>query len=622
MDLNRRAFLGASAAVAASSPSFALIPRKPQANGDLTLDFEDAGGSTLNSGLRNKRVYSNAINYLDRKGGGTLFVPAKTYPFEGVSFCSATNVTVLAYGATFAGDDCRISILGDSVAYNIHGLTIVDTSGTASSYLLECSGTASHFKDLHLEKRPAAGGYIGYCREETSNVLFENVSFAGSNGIFLGGHDHEIRGGWAQADAGGDDCWALKSTQFPCYNIHISDFRAYGFAALVAVGSEIGTLGTDNPDHDLYVKNVVVENCLASACVHLAYIKPGGVKQDYRDGVVENILIRNCTHEDPNGASFRNSIYVSPGRGASVRGVIVEDLTVTARGMYPAAQLISPIYLRVLNSTNGAGAGGSIEDISISRIHCTDPFGGTAQSSAKGLPLDSLVGIEKQNSNIGKIGRVDVIDASLNGCARMAAFVGPNVEGPINLSGCTLANYAASIMSAKDKGSVLALSPILLKDITALPSASAPQDTRGILADSHPAKTVEYRGDISKLSLTSVPGGASIAQPIYSALRDAWISKVEITVAEEVVQNDVNFVRFVLRNSGTGEVIGSANTATGGLQLRSDTPTSINGAAQFSGHPPCLSKGAQLVLEISSSGSGAFLADPIVTIHAVPYGQG
>lgn len=591
------------------------------ASADLTLSFEDAGGSTLNTGAKNNKAYTNAIRYLTHKGGGRLLIPAKVYPFSGASVCTAANVMASGYGATFAGDNCCIAINPDSRGYNIEGLTLLETSGGTGTFLLHCYGSQCSFTDMHLEKNPPARGYIAYCREGTFGNLFENMSFSGSNGVFLSGHDHTIKGGWAES-YGNDDCWALKAPVTPCYNIQISGFQARGFAALVSIGSEIGSYQADDPTRSSFVKNVVVKDCSARECTYLAYIKPGGVEAyDYRDGLVEDVSILNCQLEDSSGIHFRDGVCVSPGRGAIVRGLTIQNLAITARGASPPVQPISPLYLRVLNSTNGAGTGASIDEVTVAGMQCNDPYGGVQSSgSIHSTPIHSLVTIEKVNSAVGEIGRVDVSDGVINGCARMALSVGPNVSGPISFAGCTFSDYAAGIYGSVDTGSVLAQSPVNLTDITASPSPNAPTDTRGVMGDNAPDKTIQYSGDVAHSSLASIQAGTAVNSPIYSAQRDTWISRVEITVGETIAQDDANYVQFTIRNGSNGDVLASTTSATKGLAFNAGIPTSINGAIQFTGEAAYLPKDAQLLVEISHGGQGADVMDPTFAVHCVPYG--
>jgi hypothetical protein len=589
-----------------------------QASG-LVLNFEEAGGSTLNSGEANNKAFTTAVRYLDRKGGGTLVVPAKVYPFSGLSSCTATNVTVAAFGSTFAGNNCRIAINPGSSGYNLDGLTLIETSGDRATYLMDCRGSNCRFKDVHFEKNPPAGGYIAYCRDGTYGNQFENVSFAGSNGIFLAGHDHRVIGGEGESSFG-DDCWVIKSTVNPTYNIQISGFKARHFTAIVSIGSEVGTARRDNPGRSLFVNNVLVENCTAEECSYLAYIKPGGVDAvDYRDGLVEDVSIKNCSLLDNKGERFRNGVYISPGRGSIVRRINIQDVTIRARGGKPAVQTISGLYIRPLRTRDNAGTAGSVDEVHVSGLHCTDPYGGAPTSnSAPGAPIQSLVAIEKLNPAIGHVGRIEVSDSSVDGCARMAVFLGSNLEGPISFSHCDFKNYAASVVAPTDKGSVLALSPVTLTNITATPSPSAPPDTRGVVSDALPDRTVAILGDIVQAVGPSVRAGAAATFPVYTAVRDTWISEVEITVAEPVPASQKNFARITLRNSLTG-VLGAAATSDG-LLKQAGVPVSLNGSLKFVGRAACIAKGSQLLVEISQHGSGVGIKSPRFTVHCVPFG--
>jgi hypothetical protein len=274
----------------------------------------------------------------------------------------------------------------------------------------------------------------------------------------------------------------LKSTTQPCENFRISGFRAKGFAALLSIGSEVGTADRDDPKRTLFVRGVTMENCSALACSSLVYIKPGGVElYDYRDGLVEDVLISNSRIEDPAGLKFRNGVYVNPGRGATVRRLTIRNLTVRARGRSPAVRNIAPVYLYVLGTQNGVSRGGSIEDVVIEGLRSIDPYGGVARSaSTPGEPIHSAIVIEKLNRSVGHVGRVDVDGAQVDGSSRMAVHVGPNVEGPIRVSNSAFRNFAAAVLASGDAKAVNAHSPVELVNVSATPGQTAPAGTRGL----------------------------------------------------------------------------------------------------------------------------------------------
>jgi hypothetical protein len=75
---------------------------------------------------------------------------------------------------------------------------------------------------------------------------------------------------------------------------------------------------------------------------------------------VEDVTISNCSIEDLTGRSFRNAVHVSPSRGAIVRRVAINNLSVRARGLSPAVQHTAAVYLHLLARTNAAGIGATI----------------------------------------------------------------------------------------------------------------------------------------------------------------------------------------------------------------------------------------------------------------------
>ena len=616
----RRHFLSASAALAAC-PTNLFAAVLAGETGDV-LSFEDAGGSVFNDGRKNNRAFVNAIRYLARRGGGRLLIPAKVYPFDGNALCSASNVTVVGHGAAFAGNGCRLTIDHGCRRFDIEGLSLLETSGAQGMYVFDCFGSNCRFTDVHLENTTPRDGAMGYCREGTFGNLFENFSFRGANGIFLAGHDHQVLGGWGDCHAS-DDCWAIKAINEPTYNIRISGFTARNFASVLSIGSQVGSLQSDDPSRRIFVRNVILENCTAEACTYLLYIKPGGVdRYDYRDGVVEDVQVVNCRHNDPSGKHFKTTIAIKPARGAVVRRVSVKDVEVTARGAIPVSQNVGAVWMFIPALTNGAGAGSAIEDVSISGLRCRDPFGGVAnQGGAAGAPIATPVLIEKQNPEIGHIGAIEVIDSVFDGAARKAVAIGPNLAGPIAFVRCSFTNYAAAPLASVDKGSVVAHSPVRLTDIVAVPSPGGPADVRGVLPDAHPNKQIPYHGDVSRCPVANVEAGRPINYPIYVADRDAWVSKVELMTSNNVKQSDSDFVRVSLRNSANGLLLATAATRVNGIVLQEQVTAAINGAQQMSGVASYLPRGAELRVEISHQGGGAALIEPTFLIHFVPYGS-
>jgi hypothetical protein len=102
------------------------------------------------------------------------------------------------------------------------------------------------FQRCALGKIPPAGGHIAYCQQHTSGNLFENLSFKGSNGGFVGGRNHEVRGGWAES-SGHDDCWVLRRR--PLRELQDQRLPGQGFhgAAFNRIGDRATAPGQSKP---------------------------------------------------------------------------------------------------------------------------------------------------------------------------------------------------------------------------------------------------------------------------------------------------------------------------------------------------------------------------------------
>jgi hypothetical protein len=117
----------------------------------------------------------------------------------------------------------------------------------------------------------------------------------------------------------------------------------------------------------------------------------------------------------------------------------------------------------------------------------------------------------------------------------------------------------------------------------------------------------------------AIAAGTDVASPVFTSVRNTWISKVEISARQAIPASNTNFVRFTLRNASNGEILGSATT-TNGFLAQADTAYSVNGDIQFSGAAASIPKDSELLLEITQAGAGAAVPDLAVTVHSVPFG--
>lgn len=363
--MNRRMLIAALAATSAS----------PRASSNATPRTGE--GATEPGDIQRE------LDDLASRGGGTLRLGGRRY--GGVLTVSGADIVIDGEGGTLL--DTRLIIAADARKIIVRNLTLLETRGDPESYLLDVAGTDCQFDHVRLEKRPQTGGYQGYLRATSRNCRFTRLSLKGSNGLFVAGQDHVFDGfefiSTLRYDIGGDDAFAIKGPGSHTRNIVIRDGIVRGYAAAVSIGSEIGS-NAEFPGAGK-VSEITVDNVVADRCQMLAFIKPGALIYDWRNGVVENVTLTRMRLTDRNGFLFANGINIRAARGAIVRGITARDVTIDAR-----ARLLGAMPTAAVNIMAAAdGAPVAIENVDLSLAYCG--------AGAAGHHVDYIVRIEKEN---------------------------------------------------------------------------------------------------------------------------------------------------------------------------------------------------------------------------------
>lgn len=300
-----------------------------------------------------------------------------------------SDIVIEGEGGTLV--DTRLTIAADARGIVVRDLTLLETRGDPQSYLLDVAGTDCQFDNVRLEKRPQTGGYQGYIRASSRKCQFRGLKLLGSNGLFVAGQDHLFDGfefvSTLRYDMGGDDAFAIKAPGSHTKNIEIRNGIVRGYSAAVSIGSEIGS-NAEFPEPGK-VSQITVDNVVADRCQMLAFIKPGALIYDWRNGIVENVALSKMRLADPKGFLFAKGIAISAARGATVRGVTVRDVVIEAR-----ARLLGVLPTAAADiSIAAVGAPASIQDIDLALA-----FDG---GGAAGHLVDHIVRIEKDNPAIG-----------------------------------------------------------------------------------------------------------------------------------------------------------------------------------------------------------------------------
>ncbi len=406
---------------------------------------------------------------------------------------------------------------------------------------------------------------------------------------------------------GGDDGYVIKGLA-QTYNISITGGTVRGHQAIVSIGSEVGTAGAAG-DYSKYVRNVTVTGVAGYNCAMIAYIKPGAITADYRDGLVEDITISGCSLIDPAGFLYQSAFQILAGRGCIVRNVNISDCTIRAR-----ARTQSLTNAHIYIAVNNVGTAGTVEDIVVSNVSAVDVYDGVANDgSHPGYPIDYAAFIECPTAGFGSIKRITVRDFFCRGTRIAGAYTGTLLTGPIRFERPIFRKIAnnppGGVQGGFYAGSEMGIYDAEVEAITG----------RAIGADGLTAAT--YKSQKQTFHCGIFAAGNNGQNSGFVAPFDCYIWKIEITNNGAIAQSDVDYTTIELRNMNTGNVLVSANTkVTGGIAVPDDTPISLS-ATTLVGANAILPAGSALRWAKTDTGAGKAVNSMNVVVHFVPYSR-
>lgn len=434
-------------------------------------------GARSESGEDDTRGIQAAIDSVQRLGGGTVMIPGR---FKcGNLVVSGSNLRLQGQAGWLV--DGRLTIGPAATNVQVADLGILDTRGDRRTFLLDVSGRNCSFDNVQLVKDPIAGGLQMYLRQTASGCRFTRLRLKGSNGLMVMGRNHLFENFDFEAtlskSTGADDGFAIKAVDAVTENIIIRNGVMSGYGAMVSFGSEIGST---KPGTAGIVRNVTVENVTGDRCVRLAFFKPGALGADYRNGVVEHIVLRNVTLSDPAGQYFRTGIYMIAARGATIRDVVATGIKINARAHDRGVAPTSAIQIYLLDK----GAPATIEDVSV-QAQFTDPYSGAPHGpGAPGYPVDFIAQIEKQNPQSGSVSGI-VLDLEGRGASFGGIHVGPGFDGAISVSRAVLTDVATDPPASTGGGGIWSSSRLKLGAVT-IQSRKLPKFGGPAFGQSHP----------------------------------------------------------------------------------------------------------------------------------------
>ena len=385
-------------------------------------------------------VFNAAIADAKKNKTAGLRIPPGTYNVSSTLELDVDDFQLLGKDATIASamtaGQPLISVDGNGIS--IIGLRTVLTAQETKSHHYRVSGRNCRIDLCTMEYITDQNTPAFYVRGGDGFTL-TNSTKRGSNAFigFLEASNVVIAGNRIYGTMIGDDAIAIKAIERPSENIRITGNYIYRHAAILSIGSQVGMVRADDPAHSRWVRNVVVDGNTAEECARMAFIKPGALRQDYRDGLVENIVFTNNVLRDETGAKFRTGFDIRAGHGAIVRDVRGTNNSIRARanGDSSKGRMVGALSIR----TSGGGSMATIENIDLD-IGFDDPRNGAPNGPADpGYPVENVVRIDPQDLNLGKVDlRIDG-----NGCSESGVLVLPGADGKVTFEKLKLSHYNA-----------------------------------------------------------------------------------------------------------------------------------------------------------------------------------
>lgn len=368
-----------------------------------------------------------------------LRVPTGTYRVSSTLVLDRDNWELIGAGATIASamtpTQPLILVRGRNVS--VTGLRTVLTAPATTSHHYRVTGRNCRVDRCTMEYSSPQNAPAFYVRGGDGFQLTNSIK-RGSNAFlgFLEASNVLIASNRIYGVSGGDDAIALKAINQSCENIRIVDNYVERHASIVSFGSQIGMRSKDDPSHSRGVRGVVVERNIAEKCGRLAYIKPGALRADYRDGLVEDVEFTGNRLNDADGVAFEVGFDVRAGHGAIVRNIRGNDNVIRARaaGDSSTGRKIGALLVQAA----GGGPAGMIDDIDIG-IRYDDPYRGEAWGSpgTTGYPVENIVRIDPKSLRLGTI----TLRVEGNGCSESGAVVLPGATAKIIIEKLRLAHY-------------------------------------------------------------------------------------------------------------------------------------------------------------------------------------
>jgi hypothetical protein len=442
IDLTRRemlALLGAAGSMSMAPAALAANRSRLDAASQITEDMPSIADYGPLDVADHTALFATALADAARNNTTGLRLPPHVYSVSSTLKLDRGDFHLLGTGATITSamtsTQPLINVLAEMVS--ITGLRTVLTARTSTSHHYRVSGRNCHVHLCTMEYASEQNTPAFYVRGGDGFQL-TNCTKRGSNAFlgFLEASDVLIASNKIFGVRGGDDAIALKAINQSCENIRIINNYVQRHASIVSFGSQIGRASADDLSHSRAVRGVVVEGNIADMCGRLAYIKPGALRADYRDGLVEHVVFSGNRLNDPEGVMFEVGFDIRAGRGAIVRNIRGSDNMIRARaaGDSSTGRKIGALLVQAA----GGGSTSTIEDVDV-EIAYEDPYDGEPYGTAEtaGYPVANIVRIDPMHLRLGKVN----LRITGNGCSESGILILSGADRKVVVEKLRLKHY-------------------------------------------------------------------------------------------------------------------------------------------------------------------------------------
>jgi hypothetical protein len=491
------------------------------------------------------------------------------------------------------------------------GYVLIDPATTSPSAYRALIVSGSHNRIRGFRVQMAAPGFTAVYVSSSDYNRFADLDISAgpaSSVIVWGSRFTEIIGGTFQ---GLDDGISLKAVGCDTEHLLVQGATFTDTGNVLGIGSEIGYRPPDTPVART-VRNVVAVGIVCDRTSQILNVKPGGIDNpadpaayNWRGGTVENVLVADVVHTDPEGERFTRLATFISYHGSTIRDVTMSGVRARSRCKdHSSAQ-----RLFFINGGSSSDDTLTLRNVLLRDIEYTDPYAGALHGpGAPGRSIESVIQFESGHMDVDEFNVVGLRVDGLNGNvlrADTAALGRMRLEDIFIRPG---ANGAVSSPIVKAPNATYTVMKNWAIDIPSVGSRYF-QIGGTVVGEEHNAQLGDVPAGATGTSWKTIPF-------VVPRERHAWIVNARVTVTAAVAASGTEYATLTLRNATRGITIATLTTTTG---IAAYTPTRFSATNLVTNTAMC-NRGDVVELQVAQTGTaGVALADLELVLEYVPF---